>query len=179
MRNDACVSGTGLERPHARPNPRRPGRPRLVPSRNPPYRDVHFHNRGDQMILVHVQDIVKEAPPDAPLPDVTAIPCEFMGNHENGHASPVSKSVSIRQAEVPSTIGRGGHVRNKGGQLAATSVPVSRPDRQRTPGPTGRPGLRTAAGSAPASQATIGTGPWSSRRRRAASSRPTPGARRA
>jgi hypothetical protein len=33
------------------------------------------------MILVHVQDIVKKAPTDAPLPDVTAIPCEFMDNH--------------------------------------------------------------------------------------------------
>jgi hypothetical protein len=35
------------------------------------------------MILVHVQDIVKEAPTDALWPDVTAIPCEFIDNHEN------------------------------------------------------------------------------------------------
>lgn len=38
------------------------------------------------MILVHVQDIVKEAPTDASWPDVTAIPCEFMDNYESGHA---------------------------------------------------------------------------------------------
>jgi hypothetical protein len=34
------------------------------------------------MILVHVRDIVKEAPTDAPWPDVTAIPREFRGNYE-------------------------------------------------------------------------------------------------
>jgi hypothetical protein len=34
------------------------------------------------MILVHVADIVKEAPTDAPWPNATAIPCEFVDNYE-------------------------------------------------------------------------------------------------
>jgi hypothetical protein len=34
------------------------------------------------VILVHVQDIVKGITADAKLPDVTAIPCEIMGNYE-------------------------------------------------------------------------------------------------
>jgi len=34
------------------------------------------------VILVHAQDIVKAMPADAQWPDLTAIPCEFIGNYE-------------------------------------------------------------------------------------------------
>ena len=34
------------------------------------------------MILMDVQDIVKEVPTDVLRPDVTAIPCEFTDNYE-------------------------------------------------------------------------------------------------
>ena len=54
------------------------------------------------MILMHVQDIVKEAPTDVLRPDVAAIPCEFIDNYENEEplASPPASRL-ISRASAP------------------------------------------------------------------------------
>jgi len=48
--------------------------------------------------LVHAQDIVKAMSADVKLPDITAIPCEFIGNYEM--AAPAWRSWAARHRGI-------------------------------------------------------------------------------
>src|SRR6266568_8771271 len=102
------------------------------------------------MILVHVQDIVNGAPTDAPWPDVTAIPCEFMDNHENGHADLALCTAAGSAPASQATIGRSPDLRRQSDENSCRTrssrtriIPDLRPSMRRSDlTPTS---LRTAA----------------------------------